>query len=221
MTFTKLQKTNGSISAKSENYQIVVSALNENHAGLTLGEITDILRKERPDRKFPKQHVIRILNQMIADKLIEKKSVHNIPIYVLTEIGKTYYNNLWIIEMNIRRLKNNSANYNNKRGKYSLGYKGINYDTIKDINVKSELFKIFNDTIEGLLVNLDSNISKIPEIIENEKQLNGKMIFAFTIDFNDMKEQFLKRNNKDWLKFGIKWENEEAWSKLFGRDDPK
>lgn len=221
MTFTKLQKTNGSISAKSENYQIVVSALNENHAGLTLGEITDILRKERPDRKFPKQHVIRILNQMIADKLIEKKSVHNIPIYVLTEIGKTYYNNLWIIEMNIRRLKNNSANYNNKRGKYSLGYKGINYDTIKDINVKSELFKIFNDTIEGLLVNLDSNISKIPEIIENEKQLNGKMIFAFTIDFNDMKEQFLKRNNKDWLKFGIKWENEEAWSKLFGMDDPK
>ena len=57
-----------------------------------------------------------------------------------------------------------------------------------------------------------SHTRNIPNIIKDKEQLKGKMIIAFTLDLNEMKEQFLKRYENSMKKSYVKWENEEAWS---------
>ena len=64
------------------------------------------------------------------------------------------------------------------------------------------------------LSDLEKEIGNIPNIIKDKEQLKGKMILALTLDFKEMKEQFLKRYENRMKKSYVKWENEEAWSLL-------
>jgi len=60
------------------------------------------------------------------------------------------------------------------------------------------------------LSDLEKEIGNIPNIIKDKEQLKGKMIIAFTLDLNEMKEQSLKRFGNSMKKSYAKWENEEA-----------
>jgi len=64
------------------------------------------------------------------------------------------------------------------------------------------------------LSDLEKEIGNIPNIIKNKGQLKDKIIIAFTLDIEEMKEQFLKRHENSMKKSDVKWENEEAWSLL-------
>ena len=193
--------------------------LNEDRIKLSLKEHPKTFTELKNEFKLSPRGLSKILERMESKGLIQHPEYSKA--YELTRKGMREAKVIPLLEYSLDEIISGKYSYKNHRGKSSLGYKGISYDTIKDINVRSELFKFFNDMIKVLLNDFDDNIGKIPEIIESEDQLKGKMIFAFTIDFDDMKKQFLKRYNKDWLKFGIKWENEEAWSKLFRKDDPQ
>jgi DNA-binding HxlR family transcriptional regulator len=163
---------------------------------------------------------------MILKRLQETKQIESIidsgkPAYSLTKIGEKTVKAIPIILDSIESILDGKHNYSNETGKFSLGYKGINLDVLSDVQVKTELVEPFEEIVKECLKKSENTIAEIPSIIRDKSELKGKMVLAFTIDFDDMREQFLNRNNKTWKKFGLIWENENDWEKLFSGDDPK
>ncbi len=114
--------------------------------------------------------------------------------YVLTELGKAYYNNLWFIEMEIRKLKSNNAILESNHASSS----DIFWSLIRDvespyINYRDFIKRISEEYRNLILLEikrtyLKENDDKTYSISEPEK-LRGKHIIAFEVDFD------LIRNN--------------------------
>ena len=149
------------------------------------------------------------------------KKVEYSKAYELTVKGNKTVKAFPIIQDSMESILGGKYNYSNETGKFSLEYKGINLDILSDVQVVPELSGTFEEIVEECLKKSENTIAEIPRIIGDKSELKGKMVLALTIDFDDMREQFLNRNNKTWKKYGLKWENENDWGKLFSGDDPK
>jgi DNA-binding HxlR family transcriptional regulator len=163
---------------------------------------------------------------MILKRLQETKQIESIidsgkPAYSLTKKGEKTVKAIPIIQDNLESILKVKHEYSNEMGKFKLGYKGINFDVLNDAQVDANLTNVFKEIVKECLKKSENTIAEIPSIIRDKSELKGKMVLALTIDFDDMREQFLNRNNKTWKKFGLKWENEEDWERLFSGDDPK
>ena len=154
----------------------------------------------------------KILDRLSESKLIQK--VIYSKAYELTRKGNKTVEAIPIIRASIDQIMGDKHSYYNEIGKYNLGYSGITYEIAYESKIKFELFDIFNKSVREKLADVNSLIGKIPDIVNDKSDLKGKMVLAFTIDFDDMKEQFLNRNNKTWLTYGKKWENEGKWSEM-------
>ncbi len=160
----------------------------------------------------------------ILDRLESKNEIKRVDYskaYELTNKGIRRVKTFPVTQNYIEEILNEKHRYFIKMGKFRLGYKGISYDILSNTDIDIKTSKVFEDIGNDTLRNLENKMIDIPNIIGDKSKFKGKMVLAFTIDFEDMKEQFLKRNNKDWVKFGIKWENEQAWSDLLKEDDPQ
>lgn len=158
----------------------------------------------------------------ILDRLESKETIKRMEYskaYELTAKGQKIVKAIPIILDSIEEILEGKHRYWNKMGKFRLGYKGISFDILNNICVDTKLVSVFESIIEESLKILENKIADIPDIVENESLLNGKLVLAITMDFEDMKKQFLNRNNKQWKKFAIEWKNEDKWLKLFGNGD--
>ena len=162
-----------------------------------------------------------ILKRLQETNQIESIIVEGKPAYSLTKKGEKTVKAIPIIQDSIESILDGKYNYSSEIGKFSLGYQGINLDVLSDVQVKPKLVEPFEEIVKDCLNKSVDKISDIPHIVRDKSELKGKMVLALTIDFDDMREQFLNRNNKTWKKFGLKWENENDWGKLFSGDDPK
>lgn len=158
----------------------------------------------------------------IIHRLLEAGLIQNViysKAYELTKKGTKIVKAIPIIQSSIDQIMDNEHSYRNKIGEYSLGYKGISYDILREGKIRFGLFDLFNKSVEEKLDDVNELIGKIPDIVNDKSELKGKMVLAFTIDFDDMKAQFLNRHNKTWTMYGINWTNEEKWLKLFKNSD--
>lgn len=162
-----------------------------------------------------------VLKRLQKAKQIEPIIYEGKPAYSLTKKGEKTVKAIPIIQDSIESILDGKYNYSSEIGKFSLGYKGINLDVLSDVRVNTELIRPFEEIIKGCLKKSTDTIAEIPSIIRDKSELKGKMVLALTIDFDDMREQFQNRNNKDWKKYELKWENEEDWERLFSGDDQK
>lgn len=162
-----------------------------------------------------------ILKRLQETKQIESIIVEGKPAYSLTNKGEKTVKAIPIIQDNLESILKVKHEYSNEMGKFKLGYKGINFDVVNDAQVNANLTSTFKEIVKECLNKSENTIADIPNIIRDKSELRGKMVLALTIDFDDMREQFLNRNNKTWKKFGLKWENENDWDRLFSEDDPK
>lgn len=163
---------------------------------------------------------------MILKRLQETKQIGSIidsgkPAYSLTKKGEKTVKAIPIIQDNLESILKVKHEYSNEMGKFKLGYKGINFDVLNDAQVDANLTNVFKEIVKECLKKSENTIAEIPSIIRDKSELKGKIVLALTIDFDDMREQFLNRNNKAWKKFGLKWENEDGWERLFSGDDLK
>ena len=160
----------------------------------------------------------------ILDRLESTESIKRMEYskaYELTAKGNKIVKAIPIIQDSIEEILKGKHRYSNEMGKFRLGYKGINFDILNDIRVDPKLAKIFESIARDTFKELEAKIADIPDIVKDKSVLNGKMVLAITIDFEDMKKQFLNRNNKQWKKLEIEWKNEEKWSKLMENGDSK
>lgn len=163
---------------------------------------------------------------MILKRLQETKQIESIidsgkPAYSLTKKGEKTVKAIPIIQDNLESILKVKHEYSNEMGKFKLGYKGMNFDVLNDAQVDASLTNTFKEIVKECLKKSEDTIAEIPNIIRDKSELKGRMVLALTIDFDDMREQFQNRNNKAWKKFGLKWENEDDWERLFSGDDPK
>ncbi|AKA49674.1 hypothetical protein IX51_11820 [uncultured archaeon] len=163
---------------------------------------------------------------IILKRLQDTKQIESIidggkPAYSLTKKGEKTVKSIPIIQDNIESILNVKHEYSNEMGKFRLGYKGIDFDVLRDAQVDANLTNTFEEIAKECLKKSENTIADIPDIVRDKSELKGKMVLALTIDFDDMREQFMKRNNKAWKKFGLKWENEEGWERLLSGEDPK
>ena len=154
----------------------------------------------------------------ILDRLELKGSIKRVEYskaYELTVNGKKLVRAIPIIQDSIEEILKGKHRYSNEMGKFRLGYRGINFDVLHDFRVDPKLAQIFENIVRDTFNEVEAKIADIPDIVKDKSVLSGKMVLAITLDFEDMKKQFLNRNNKRWKKFGIEWKNEEKWLKLF------
>lgn len=160
----------------------------------------------------------------ILDRLEKKEDIKRVDYskaYQLTARGEKIVKAIPILQDSIESILDGKHNYSSETGKFSLGYKGINFDVLSDVQVNTELARPFEEIVKDCLNKSVDKIADIPHIVRDKSELRGKMVLALTIDFDDMRGQFQNRNNKTWKKFGLKWENEQDWERLFSGDDQK
>ena len=158
----------------------------------------------------------------ILDRLESKGGIKRVAYskaYELTVNGKKLVRAIPIIQDSIEEILKGKHRYSNEMGKFRLGYRGINFDVLHDFRVDPKLAQIFENIVRDTFNEVEAKIADIPDIVKDKSVLSGKMVLAITLDFEDMKKQFLNRNNKRWKKFGIEWKNEEKWLKLFKNSD--
>jgi len=187
-----------------------VAEMNENKILMSLSEHPKTFTELMKELKFSPRGLSIILKRMTMDNLIHHREYSEA--YALTQKGKRTLKAVPILEYNLAEIMEKKHSYEN--GRYSVEYKGIGYDLAYDSDFNFELAKILKDKLIVFLSDLEKEIGNIPNIIKDKELLKGKMIIAFTLDLNEMKEQFLKRYENNIKKPDVKWENEESWSLL-------
>ncbi|MEM3845100.1 MAG: winged helix-turn-helix transcriptional regulator [Candidatus Parvarchaeota archaeon] len=191
--------------------------------------------KESPKRfkdlqnklNFSPMGLKKILSRLKEEQEIEKVMYQGHEAYSLTKKGKRTVEEIPMMLDSIEQIMSDKHSYRNVIGKYSLGYKGISYDVMHNELGNYKLFGLFENTFKETLSNFEKDVGKIPDIVENESELKGKIVFAITLDFDDMIKrfkQFKEGKPKDSRFLRMEWENEEAWTKLvygFGHDGTK
>ena len=216
-TMNKNTKAKTSESQKRYESQRKIAEINKNTVLKSLLEHPKTFTDLKTEIPLSRQGLTNVLNRMIKDDFI--KHVQYSRTYELTSNGKKNAKAIPLMLDNIEEIFSKDHNYNTEFGKHRLRYEGITYETVYENKIKFELFNAFNKSVEEKLEDVTKLVGIIPDIVTDKSELKGKMVLAFTIDFDDMKEQFLNRNNKSWLNFGIKWENEEGWSKIMENGD--
>lgn len=169
--------------------------------------------------KLSPMGLTNILKRLVNEEKIQKVLHEGHEAYGLTEKGEKIVRAIPILLDNIETILRDKHKYQNIMGKFHSGYRGISFDVLNDIHVDPKLGYVFKRIVEKTVKKVDNKIADIPDIVKDESVLSGKMVLAITIDFDDMKQQFLNRNNKQWKKFAIDWKNEEKWLKLFKTGD--
>lgn len=145
--------------------------------------------------------------------------------YELTDLGIKQAEGQPIIAWTIDSIINakNRFSYNSLISQFNLGYKGIGVDVLSTRDFPHAI----KEDISNLLYNKYKEVEnlvleRVPDVADNEKDLRGKLVFSFTVDLEDMKEQFLRRYDRSSIEKIIRqnsnetiWKNEDKWSKLF------
>ncbi|MEM3502844.1 MAG: winged helix-turn-helix domain-containing protein [Nitrososphaeria archaeon] len=150
----------------------------------------------------------KVLKRLSKSGLIKKVMYSRA--YELTSKGKRTVMAIPMMLDSIEEIMSGKHSYRNVIGKYRSGYKGISYDIMHNELGNSKLLGLFENTFEKTLSNFEKDIGKIPDIVENESELEGKIVFAITLDFDDMLKRFKlfkKRKTKDYRFLGMEWEN--------------
>jgi len=187
-----------------------MAEMNESKILISLSEHPKTFTELMKELKFSPRGLSIILKRMTKDNLIQHPEYSEA--YALTQKGKRTLKAIPILKYNLEEIMEKKHSYEN--GRYRVEYKGIGYDLVYDSDFNFELAMILKDKLMIFLSDLEKEIGSIPNIIKDKEQVKGKMIIAFTLDLNEMKEQFLKRHENSMKKSYVKWENEEAWSLL-------
>ena len=166
-----------------------IAEINESKILMSLSKHPKTFTELMEELKFSPRGLSIILKRMTMDNLIHHPEYSEA--YALTQKGKITLKSIPILKYNLEEIMEKKHSYEN--GRYSVEYNGIGYDIAYDSDFNLELAKIFKDKLMIFLSDLEKEISNIANIIKDKEQLKGKMIIAFTLDLNEMKEQFLKR----------------------------